>query len=154
MKTTSPRSTRTHWLLLATLLAGGAVAQVPAGLPPSGTMSAKMPVGMEIYMSMAVSDANQHVSQQMGTSEVEAKMRAMKDCNDKYKGCVELITFPIRNHCMGMASDKGATGNARGLFINVAETGKTQDGELANKSLEQCKAGGGTQCEAQTDYCF
>ncbi len=130
------------------------MAQAPAGLPPPGTLSAKLPEGMEIFMSMAVSDSNQHVSQQMGASAAEAKMRAMKDCNDKYKTCVELITFPIRNHCMGMASDKGARGSARGLFINVAETGKAKDGELASKSLDQCKAAGGTQCESQADYCF
>jgi hypothetical protein len=141
-------------MLLAILATGTAFAQNPAELPPPGTMSAKMPEGVEIYMSMAISDADQQVSRNMGASASEAKIRSLKECNDKYTNCVELITFPVRNHCMGLAVNKKAKPNIRALFVNVEETGKTKPGELAQKSLDQCKAAGGAQCESQSDYCF
>lgn len=154
MKHTAPRPHRARWTLLAILASGTAFAQTPAGLPPPGTMSSQMPEGMEIYMSMAVSDADQQVSQNMGASATEAKIRSLKECNDKYKDCVELITFPVRNHCMGLAVDKKAKPNVRALFVNVEEAGKTKPGDLAQKSLQQCKAAGGAKCESQSDYCF
>lgn len=156
MKNTAPRPSRARWMLLAALLTSAtAFAQDNAGgLPPAGTMSAQMPEGMEIFMSMAVSDADQQVSQKMGASAAEARIRSLQECKAKYKGCVELVTFPVRNHCMGIAVDKKAKPNVRALFVNYAETSKTKPGELAQKSLEQCKAAGGGKCESQSDYCF
>jgi hypothetical protein len=142
-------------LAFALMMVGTAGAQdAPAGLPPPGTMSAQMPEGVEMFFSMAVSDADQQVSQNMGMSAAEARIRSLQECNGKHKGCVELVTFPLRNHCMGIAVDKKAKPNVRALFVNVAESTKTKPGELAAKSLEQCKAGGGAKCESQNDYCF
>lgn len=156
MKNTARRPAGARWLLAATLLAStAAMAQSgPGQLPPPGTMSAQMPEGMEIFMSMAISDADQQVSQNMGASAAEAKIRSLQECNGQFKDCVELVTFPIRNHCMGIATDKKAKPNVRALFVNIAETGKAKAGELAAKSVSQCKAAGGAQCESQSDYCF
>ena len=154
MKHAATRPHWARWTLLAILATGTAFAQTPPGLPPPGTMSSQMPEGMEIYMSMAVSDTDQQVSQNMGASAAEAKLRSLQECKAKYKDCVELITFPVRNHCMGLAVDKKAKPSIRALFVNVEETGKTKPGELAQKSLEQCEAAGGAQCESQSDYCF
>ncbi len=154
MKHAVPRRRRARWALLAILATGTAFAQTPPGLPPPGTMSSQMPEGMEIYMSMAVSDTDQQLSQNMGASAAEAKIRSLQECKAKYKNCVELVTFPVRNHCMGLAVDKKAKPNVRALFVNVEESGKTKPGDLARKSLDQCKAAGGAQCESQSDYCF
>lgn len=156
MKHTTLCPTRGRWLLMAALMVvGAAAAQDSAGgLPPPGTMSAQMPEGVEMYFSMAVSDADQQVSQNMGMSAAEARIRSIQECSAKYKGCIELVTFPLRNHCMGIAVDKKPKPNVRALFVNVSETSKTKPGELAQKSLEQCKAGGGAKCESQNDYCF
>lgn len=142
-------------LALALMPAGMAVAQnAPAGLPPPGTTSAQMPEGMEMYFSMAVSDASQRVSQNLGVSAAEARIRSLQECRETQKDCVELITFPVRNHCMGIAVNRKPKPNVRALFVNVAEAGKTKPGELASTALAACKAGGGTQCESQSDYCF
>jgi hypothetical protein len=156
MKDTLLGPSRGRWLLMAALMVGGAAAAQDkgGGLPPPGTMSAQMPEGVEMYFSMVISDADQQVSQNIGMSAAEARIRSMKECSDTYKGCVELVTFPLRNQCMGIAVDKKPKPNVRALFVNVAENGKTKPGELAQKSLDQCKAGGGAKCESQHDYCF
>ena len=157
MKRTPLRPGLLRWTLLATTLAvsGVAAAQgAPAGLPPPGTMSAQMPKDTEMYFSMVVSDAAQQVSQNIGMSAAEARIRSLQECREKQKDCVELVTFSIRNHCMGMAVNKKPKPNVRALFVNVAEASKTKPGELASTSLAQCKAAGGTHCESQSDYCF
>ncbi|MGH8039931.1 MAG: DUF4189 domain-containing protein [Stenotrophomonas sp.] len=156
MKKTPLRPSRVRWTLLAALVIGGAATAqgTPAGLPPPGTMSAQMPKDVDMYFSMVVSDAAQQVSQNMGVSAAEARIRTLQECREKQKDCVELVTFPIRNHCMGIAVDKKPRPNVRALFVNVAEVSKTKPGELARTSLAQCKSGGGTQCESQSDYCF
>lgn len=117
-------------------------------------MSAQLPKDAEMYFSMAISDAAQDVSQNLGVSAAEARIRSLQECRQKQKDCVELVTFPIRNHCMGIAVNKKPKPNVRALFVNVAEAGKTKPGELASSALAECKAGGGAQCESQRDYCF
>ncbi|MGH8039933.1 MAG: DUF4189 domain-containing protein [Pseudomonas sp.] len=156
MKNTPLRATWVRWMLLVTLAVSNVASAQSntGGLPPPGTMSAQMPEGMELFFSMSISDADQQVSQNMGASAAEARLRSLQACKAKYKGCVELVTFPIRNHCMAIAADTQAKPNARSLFVNVAETSTAKPGELAQKSLEQCKAGGGATCASQSDYCF
>lgn len=156
MKTTLFNRSGLGLALAAVLLAAGAAGaqNTSAGLPPPGTMSAQMPKDMDMYFSMVVSDASQQVSQNMGVSAVEARVRTLQECREKQKDCVELVTFPIRNHCMGIAVNKKPKPNVRALFVKVAEAGKTKPGELGSAALAECKAGGGAQCESQSDYCF
>lgn len=143
-------------VLTAVLMSAGTVGaqETQGGLPPPGTLSAQLPKDVEMYFSMAISDAAQDVSQNLGVSAAEARIRSLQECRQKQKDCVELITFPIRNHCMGIAVNKKPKPNVRALFVNVAEAGKSKPGALASASLAECKASGGTQCEAQVDYCF
>jgi hypothetical protein len=147
-----------RWLLLACLGVSTVVAAQstsPIGdLPPPGTMSAQMPEGMQLYIGLAVSDATQQVVTAIGSTETEARLRAKKDCNAKGGNCGELATFPVRNHCMAVAADRGAKPNVRAIFVSSGEAGKAKPGQLAKKAMSDCAASGAKQCELQNDYCF
>lgn len=150
-------------ILAAGLLLGLSVA-VPAaaqsagsmmeGLPPPGTMSRSLPEGMELYMSLWVSDTAQEVTNGVGGTAVEAKVRTRMDCQKKAQDCAELVTMPVRNHCMAIAGDRGATPGKRAIFAATGEAGKQADGVLGQKVLAECKASGAQQCEVQIEYCF
>lgn len=150
---------RSRWLLLACLTVSTMVvaqSTSPIGdLPPAGTMSAQMPEGMQLYIGLAVSDATQQVVTAIGSTDTEARLRAKKECNAKGGGnCGELATFPVRDHCMAVAADKGAKPNVRAIFVSSGEAGKIKPGQLGKKAMSDCVASGAKQCELQNDYCF
>ncbi|HBS57498.1 MAG TPA: hypothetical protein DEA38_17470 [Stenotrophomonas sp.] len=147
------------WALLAQLaLAGGALAQQQAsgleGLPPPGTMTAQIPEGREMYVGMAVSDGKQQVVTAVGGSQVEARLMARRDCNQKWGGCEDLASFPIRHHCMAIASDADAKPNVRATFVEAADGRKTKTSELSSRALDRCQASGAKKCGVQGEYCF
>lgn len=139
------------------LVSGGAIAQQKSGLeglPPPGTMTAQIPEGREMYIGMAVSDAKQQVVTAVGGSEVEAKLMARRDCTKKWGGCEDLITFPIRHHCMVIASDADSRPNVRATFVEAGDGRTVKAGELSRKAMDRCQASGAEKCGVQSEYCF
>lgn len=130
--------------------AGGAASK----LPPPGTMSAGLPAGVDIFSSMFVSDSKHIVGDGMGATAVEAKARARMECQKTAPDCVELATFPIRNHCTGIAADKGAVPGKRAVFVMAAASDTAEAKSLGASVMEQCTASGAKQCEVQLEYCF
>lgn len=124
------------------------------GLPPPGTMTAQLPEGIEMFIGMAVSDAKQQVVTAVGGSQVEARLMAKRDCNQKWGGCEDLVVFPVRHHCMAIASDADSRPNVRATFVEVADGRTTKAPELSSKALERCQASGAKKCGVQGEYCF
>lgn len=144
-------------LLITLLASSGAIAQQKSGLegmPPPGTMTAQIPEGREMYIGMAVSDGKQQVATAVGGSEVEARLMARRDCNKKWGSCEDLASFPVRHHCMAIASDADAKPNVRATFVEAADGRKTKATDLSAKALERCQASGAKKCGVQSEYCF
>ncbi len=145
-------------MLLGLSLAATASAQSAAGmmqdLPPPGSMSKSLPDGVDFFISLWVSDSLQEVSHGLGANAAEAKVRTRLDCQKKAQDCGELLTMPVRNQCMAIAGDRGATPGKRAIFAVKAAAGKQPDGALGQQVLAQCKASGAQQCEVQIEYCF
>lgn len=154
-------SSWTRYALLATLALAGPVFAVPPANSPSrtapapGEISKAMPEGMDLYTSLAISDSKQVVGTGNGMGAAEAKVRARKDCQDSgATDCVELITFPVRNHCMALAVDKGAKPGVRAIFASSAQAGTPEAAALGKSSMDKCVASGAKQCGVTVEHCL
>lgn len=114
-----------------------------------------MPEGMDLYTSFAVSDSKQMVGNGTGMGAAEAKVRARKDCaNSGATDCVELLTFPVRDHCMALAVDKGAKPGTRAIFGKSAPASAPESKTLGKVVLDQCIASGAKQCGVSLEHCL
>lgn len=146
-------------MMLAASLSAPALAAPPANggqpTPAPGELSRMLPEGMEMFMSMFVSDNKQIVGDGRGMGAAEAKVRARKDCQSSgATDCAELITLPIRNQCLAMAVDRNPTPNKRAIFAASAATGTPEAQRLGATTLEQCNAAGGKKCGVNLEHCF
>lgn len=154
-------SSWTRCALLVTLAVAGPLSAAPPANAPSprapapGEISKAMPEGMNLYTSLAVSDSKQMVGSGNGMGAAEAKVRARKDCQDSgATDCVELITFPVRNHCMALAVDKGAKPGVRAIFASSAQAGTPEAAALGKSALDKCIASGAKQCGVNVEHCL
>ena len=137
----------TGLLLLVCGYMPSALAQKSSVAPASDAAAqGEMPT---MWLSLMVSDSKQQMSNAVGVSEVEAKLRAKKDCGQE--DCQLLLSMPLTPPaCMAVVAVEAPRAGVRGIFAaNARDTGSAESDAMA-----QCKKTGGRGCTVKVSNCF
>lgn len=142
--------TRIGMLILASMtaaLAPVAAAQQTVIAPASAAVARGEVPGM--WLALMVSDSKQALSNAVGISEVEARLRAKKDCAQD--DCQLLLSMPLTPPaCLGVAAVAAPRAGVRGVFAASA----ADVAGAGSDALAQCQAAGGRDCAVKTANCF